>query len=88
MPIEVASPAIAASVVTGDLVDLIGFDTDGRARSLAERARIIEPARGSSALGASTAVLLVAVPEADAMAVAAAAAQAPLALLIHPRADR
>lgn len=80
MPVEVGSPALAATVSPGDLVDVVALVPGSTARVLAERARVVD--HGGSPMGG--AVVLVAVPAADALPLVAAAAGTPISLLIHP----
>lgn len=72
VPVVLASGAIAAVLQIGDVIDLVGAPTSENAAAtvVARNARVVELPRGGSALGASTAaVVLVALPEADALRV-------------------
>jgi hypothetical protein len=72
VPVVLTSGAIAAVLEIGDVIDLVGAPTtEGASASVVARgARVVELPRGGSALGASTAaVVLVALPEADALRV-------------------
>jgi hypothetical protein len=72
VPVVLASGAIAALLEIGDVVDLVGpsMSEGASAAVVARDARVVELPRGGSALGASTAaVVLVALPEADALRV-------------------
>lgn len=72
VPVVLASGAIAALLEIGDVIDLVGpsMSEGASAAVVARDARVVELPRGGSALGASTAaVVLVALPEADALRV-------------------
>jgi hypothetical protein len=72
VPVVLASGAIAALLEIGDVIDLVRSPTTGDAMAsvVARDARVVELPRGATALGASTAaVVLVALPEADALRV-------------------
>jgi hypothetical protein len=72
VPVVLASGAIAALLEIGDVIDLVGAPPAGDATAsvVARDARVVELPRGATALGASTAaVVLVALPEADALRV-------------------
>jgi hypothetical protein len=72
VPVVLASGVIAALLEVGDVIDLVGAPTAGDATAsvVARDARVVELPRGATALGASTAaVVLVALPEADALRV-------------------
>lgn len=83
MPVTLASGAIAAVLRVGDVIDLVGASGSGTSRSgtptddtsapltvIARDARVIELPLGGSALGGSSAaVILVSLPEADALRV-------------------
>lgn len=84
VPVILDSPALAATVAAGDEVDLVSIDAEGRAEVIASRARVVEQGGASSPLGGASPLLLVAVPEATALDVAAASLSARISLLIHP----
>jgi hypothetical protein len=75
VPVTLASGAIAAVLQVGDVIDLVGSarpagDAVGRAEVVARGARVLELPLGGSALGgSSSAVILVSLPEADALRV-------------------
>ena len=78
MPVALASGAIAAVLQVGDVIDLVGaadvggsLDDAGPTMSVVARgARVIDvPAGGSALGGSSSAVILVSLPEADALRV-------------------
>lgn len=71
VPVTLASGAIAATLQVGDVIDLVGSAGEGGAASVIVRqARVIDLPIGGSALGASSsAVILVSLPEADALRV-------------------
>lgn len=78
VPVTLASSAIAAVLQVGDVIDLVG-PSDGAPSTgspitpvtvIARGARVIDLPMGGSALGASSsAVILVSLPEADALRV-------------------
>lgn len=75
VPVALASGAIAAVLQVGDVIDLVGStgptgDAAARAEVVARGARVLELPMGGSALGgSSSAVILVSLPEADALRV-------------------
>jgi hypothetical protein len=78
VPVTLASGAIAAVLRVGDVIDLVGTsgsgtaveDTSAPLTVIARDARVIELPLGGSALGgSSSAVILVSLPEADALRV-------------------
>lgn len=77
VPVTMASSAIAAVLQVGDVIDLVGSAADvddavAPAEVVARGARVLELPLGGSALGASSsAVILVSLPEADALRVVA-----------------
>ncbi|HAN70438.1 MAG TPA: hypothetical protein DCQ36_02455 [Actinobacteria bacterium] len=87
VPIPLTVRAIAEAVQPGDIVDLVTVDEGGDARLIAQRARIVDRPTTGTALTPTGAILLVAVPRARALALTAAASQAPLSVLIHPPDD-
>lgn len=87
VPVVLDSPALAGAVETGDEIDLVAIDARGEAEVVATRARVVEQGGGSSPLGATSPVLLVAVPEESALDLAAASLTSRISLLIHPPAS-
>ena len=84
VPVALASGAIAAVLQVGDVIDLVGSaggsaigggeldQADAPMAVIARGARVIElPVAGSALGGASSAVILVSLPEADAVRVVA-----------------
>jgi hypothetical protein len=77
VPVVLASGAIAAILHVGDVIDLVGTsgddptgDVDAPASVIARGARVVDlPVEGSALGGSSSAVVLVALPEADALRV-------------------
>jgi hypothetical protein len=71
VPVALTSGAIAAVLRVGDVIDLVGAaGTDAPSAVIARGARVIElPAAGSTFGGSSSAVVLVSLPEADALRV-------------------
>ena len=71
VPVALASGAIAAVLQVGDVIDLVGAtDADTPVAVIARGARVVDLPVGGSALGgSSSAVILVALPEADALRV-------------------
>ena len=71
VPVALASGAIAAVLQVGDVIDLVAAaDADTPGSVIARGARVVElPAGGSALGGSSSAVILVALPEADALRV-------------------
>ena len=84
-PITLASAAIASSLDVGDIIDLVAIPTTGtgRAKVVARRARVLDIG-DSSGFGASeSALIVVAVPELDALAIADATVDSELTALIN-----
>ena len=84
-PITLASAAIASSLEVGDIIDLVAIPTTGtgRAQVVARRARVLNVG-DSGGFGASeSALVVVAVPELDALAMADATVDSELTALIH-----
>lgn len=84
VPVILDSPALASTVKAGDEIDVVSIDAQGQAEIVAERARVVEQGGGASPLGATSPVLLVAVPEETALDLAAASLTMRISLLIHP----
>jgi hypothetical protein len=84
VPVTLASPAIAATLTEGDVIDLVVVDEVG-AEVVAPRSRVVSLGSGGSALSTSSPVVVVAVPADTALDVTAAAARGPLAVVIQAR---
>lgn len=87
MPLVLTSAAIASTLRVGDIIDIVGITGSefATAAIVAPRARVLEiPASGSGLTGSSSAVVLVAVVEGDALPLAAAAANGGLSVVIRP----
>jgi hypothetical protein len=71
VPVTLSSGAIAAVLQVGDVIDLVGVaDAETVGAVIAREARVVELPLGGSALGgSSSAVILVSLPEADALRV-------------------
>jgi hypothetical protein len=71
VPVALASGAIAAVLQVGDVIDLVAAaDADTPGSVIARGAHVVElPAGGSALGGSSSAVILVALPESDALRV-------------------
>jgi hypothetical protein len=90
VPVALASPAIARTLNVGDIIDVVGLaeDADDHARGtvVAPRSRVLEiPDAGSAFGGSSSAVVLLAVNEADALNLSAATADGAVTVLIRTR---
>ena len=77
-PITLASAAIASSLEVGDIIDLVAIPTTG-----ARRARVLDIGDSSGFGASATALIVVAVPELDALAIADATVDSELTALIH-----
>ena len=84
VPVPIALRSVIDLLEHGDVVDLLAVTPEGAADVVAERARVVE-APSAGGLSSSSGVLLVAVPESDAIALAGAGAQGSLSVLIRPR---
>lgn len=84
-PITLASAAIASSLEVGDIIDLVAIPTTGtgRAQVVARRARVLDIGDSSGFGASATALIVVAVPELDALAIADATVDSELTALIH-----
>lgn len=86
-PGEVTVPvplAVSAGILQpGDVIDLVSVDDDGRARVVAPRARVVGQPASVGGFGSTDPLLLVAVPEAVALALASATARDALTVLIR-----
>lgn len=83
VPVPIALRSVIDLLEPGDVVDLLAITPEGVADVVAERARVVDAPSG--ALSSSGGVLLVAVPESDAVELAGAGAQGSLSVLIRPR---
>lgn len=83
VPVPIALRSVIDLLEPGDVVDLLAVTPEGATDVVAERARVVDAPAGG--LSSSSGVLLVAVPESDAIALAGAGAQGSLSVLIHPR---
>lgn len=83
VPVPIALRAVIDLLEPGDLVDLLAITPEGGTDVVAKRARVVDAPPGG--LSSSSGVLLVAVPESDAVDLAGAGAQGSLSVLIRPR---
>lgn len=83
VPVPIALRSVIDLLEPGDVVDLLAVTPEGAADVVAERARVVDAPAGG--LSSSSSVLLVAVPESDAIALAGAGALGSLSVLIRPR---
>ena len=83
VPVPLAVRAVADALAPGAIVDLVSVTGDGRASIVAARARVVGQPVGGSGFAPTDALLLVAVPESQALAVATATAQGAMTVLIH-----
>lgn len=85
VPLVLASGAIAATLAPGDVVDLVAVDDLGTATVVASRARVLElPGAGGTLSATTSAVVLVAVPEARALPLTAASTGGAVTVVIRP----
>jgi hypothetical protein len=83
VPVPIALRSVVDLLQPGDVVDLVAVTPEGGTDVVVERVRVVDaPSGGLSSAGG---VLLVAVPESDAVALAGAGAQGSLSVLIRPR---
>ena len=84
-PITLASAPIASSLAAGDVIDLVSVPRQnaGAAEVVARRARVIEVGESSGFASSASALIVVAVSESTALALADAGARADLTALIH-----
>ena len=83
VPVAVASPALAAVLDVGDVIDLVSVADPTQPALVARGARVLQvPASGGMLTSGSSPVVLVAVPEADGLDVTAAASQEALTFMI------
>jgi hypothetical protein len=88
VPVVLASSALASVLDVGDVIDLVAVSADdpASARLLAPRARVVELPSGGSALSASSsAVIIVAVDESEALALSAESTGGGVTVVIHGR---
>lgn len=90
VPVALSSPAIAGTLAAGDILDVLEVSgADGntvRASVVAPSTRVLEVPDSSGGFGTtSSAVVLLAVREADALDLSAAAANGPVSVLIRTR---
>ena len=88
VPVALTSGAVASALDVGDIIDLVGLSGDERmtASVVAASARVVEvPAAGSALSGASSGVVLVAVPERAALPLSAASANGGITFVIRAR---
>jgi hypothetical protein len=84
VPVTLASGAIASVLDVGDVVDLVTIPESGVPSVVAPGARVVQLASAGSALSSTaSAVVLVAVPDARALDLSAAAAASPLSVIIR-----
>ena len=86
VPVALASAAIAATLDVGDVIDLVGLTGADRvtAEVVMRHVRVVEvPSPGSALSGTSSGVVLVAVPESQALKLSAASANGGLMVVIR-----
>ena len=83
VPVPIALRSVVDLLEPGDVVDLLAITPEGDTDVVAQRARVVEAP--SAGLSSSGGVLLVVVPEADAVDLAGAGARGSLSVLIRPR---
>jgi len=86
VPVSLASPAIAATVKPGDVVDVVAVpdDFESRPRVLAARVRALDQVASGGFGATATSIVLLAVPEAAALALSAGVGRA-LTVVIRSR---
>ena len=72
VPVTLASAALAATVMPGDVVDIVAVPEDGDASVLAPAARVLRSAAGGGLGAGSSSVVLLAVAERNALPLSAA----------------
>ena len=84
-PVTLASPAIASSLEVGDIIDLVAVPTSGagRAAVVARGARVLDLGDSAGFGASASALVVVSVPELDALAIADATVDSELTALIH-----
>lgn len=83
VPVPIALRSVVDLLNPGDVVDLVAVTPEGSTDVVVERVRVVDAPSGG--LSSSGGVLLVAVPESDAVDLAAAGAKGDLSVLIRPR---
>lgn len=83
VPVPIALRSVIDLLEPGDIVDLLSVTPEGGTDVVVERARVVDAPSGG--LSSSGGVLLVAVPESDAIDLAGAGARGSLSVLIRPR---
>lgn len=91
VPLTLASAAIASTLATGDVIDVIGLrgseESEPRATVVAHRSRVIDVPQSSEGFGSSaSAIVLVAISESAALDVSEAIARGPLTVVIRSQA--
>jgi hypothetical protein len=87
VPVVLAAAGIAATLDVGDVIDVVGISGREAATAVivAPHARVLElPTTASGLTGSSSAVILLAVAEDDALPLSAASANGALSVLIRP----
>jgi hypothetical protein len=92
VPLTLASAALASTLATGDVIDVIGLSgadgSDPRAVVVARRSRVIDVPESSGTFGSSSsAIVLVAVVESAALNVSTAIARGPVTVVIRAQAN-
>ncbi len=92
MPLTLSSAALANTLSTGDVIDVIGLSgddgSDSRAVVVAHRSRVIDVPDSSGTFGSSSsAIVLVAVVESAALNVSTAIARGPVTVVIRTQAN-
>lgn len=88
VPVVLSMAGVASVLHAGDVIDVVGISgrETATAAVVAPRARVLEiPASGSGLTGSSSAVIIVAVAEHDALVLSAASANGALSVVIRPR---
>lgn len=92
VPLTLSSAAVANTLATGDVIDVIGLSgadgSDPRAVIVARRSRVIDVPESSGTFGSSSsAIVLVAVVESAALDVSTAIARGPMTVVIRSQAN-
>lgn len=88
VPLVLTSAGIASTLRVGDVIDVVGITgrESATAAVIASRARVLGiPSSGSGLTGSSSAVILVAVSEDEALPLTAASVNGALSVVIRPR---
>ncbi len=83
MPVPLAVGPVVDLLQPGDIVDLVSVTDEGRAHVVAARARVVGQPDSAGGFAPTDALLLVAVPEESALALATATARSALTVIIH-----